>query len=181
MKIYTKTGDDGTTGLFSGKRVPKTSSYIAAYGTVDELNAFIGFCAAASKDPEISKELFQIQNDLHMVCADLATPLDANAKVHRVEPARAKRLESSIDNFEKELQPLKQFILAGGSELSARLHLARVTARRAEREVIAHGEGEKINAESIVYLNRLSDFLFVLARVANHRAKVSDVFWDQGK
>ncbi|MBN8554006.1 MAG: cob(I)yrinic acid a,c-diamide adenosyltransferase [Deltaproteobacteria bacterium] len=179
MKIYTKTGDDGTTGLFSGKRVPKTSSYIGAYGTVDELNSFVGFAAVVSKDSEISKELFQIQNDLHVLCSDLATPLDANAKIHRIESARTSRLENAIDLFEKELQPLKQFILAGGSELSARLHLARTVSRRAEREVLLHAEKEKINAEALIYLNRLSDYLFVLARLANHRAQISDVFWDK--
>ena len=179
MKIYTKTGDDGTTGLFSGKRVSKTSSYIAAYGTVDELNSFIGFASASCKDPEISKELFQIQNDLHSVCSDLATPADTNAKIQRLEAERALRLEKAIDVFEKELQPLKQFILARGCELSARLHLARTIARRAEREVLLHSEKEKMNAEVVIYLNRLSDFLFVLARLANHRAKISDVLWDK--
>ena len=179
MKIYTKTGDDGTTGIFSGKRVSKNSSAIEAYGTVDELNAFIGFCAAVSEDMEISKELMQIQNDLHLVCADLATPLDAKVKIHRLENSRALRLEKSIDRFEKELQPLKQFILAGGSELASRLHLARTIARRAERRVITHAGLEKTNEEVIVYLNRLSDFLFVIARVANHRSKISDIFWNQ--
>ena len=178
MKIYTKTGDDGTTGLFSGRRVSKTSSYIEAYGTVDELNACIGLCVSACADAEIKTELLRIQHDLHSVCADLATPMDVNVKVDRVTEEKAKRLEKLMDQFETELEPLRQFILAGGSELASRLHLARTVARRAERAVIAHGELETINQEVVICLNRLSDFLFVVARLANKRSSVSDVLWD---
>jgi len=181
MKIYTKTGDDGTTGLFSGKRVSKTSSYIDAYGTVDEVNAFVGMALTSSADAEISKMLIQVQHDLHAVCADLATPADAAQAKHveRVEAKRSKQLEVWIDKMETELEPLKQFILAGGTELSSRLHVARTVCRRAERAVIAHAESEKANSETIIYLNRLSDFLFVLARLANRRAKRDDVLWDK--
>lgn len=179
MKIYTKTGDDGTTGLFSGKRVAKNSSYIEAYGTVDEVNSWIGFALVSCQDNEIKTCLLQIQHDLHAVCADLATPLDANAKVERVDLKRADRLEKWIDTFEKELKPLTQFILAGGSELAAKLHIARTVARRAERLAVAHSQMEGISNPALVYLNRLSDFLFVLARVANHRAGQADVLWDK--
>ena len=181
MKIYTKTGDDGTTGLFSGKRVSKDSSYIETYGTVDELNAFIGHAMTVCEDKSLYDCLLQIQHDLHAVCADLATPLDANVKIERIADVRARRLETWIDDFEKELQPLRQFILAGGSELASRIHIARTIARRAEREAVAHAQQVDANAETIIYLNRLSDFLFVLARVANHRLKVQDVTWDKNR
>lgn len=181
MKIYTKTGDDGTTGLFSGGRVPKNSSYIEAYGSVDELNSWLGLCGAASHDKEISAELLQIQNDLHTVCADLATPLDSKAKVERIKGDRAKRLEKKIDDFETELKPLTQFILAGGSELSARLHVARTVCRRAERRLMDHASKEKLNNEVLIYLNRLSDYLFVIARLANRRGQVEDILWDSKK
>lgn len=179
MKIYTKTGDEGTTGLFSGRRVSKNSTYIESYGTVDEVNSYLGFCATATKDDEILSDLYKIQNDLHVVCADLATPHDANAKIERVTSDRAQRLEGRIDHYEKELIPLTQFILAGGTELSARFHIARTVCRRAERVTVHHGSLEKINKETIIYLNRLSDFLFVLARVANSRAGVKDIAWNQ--
>ncbi|MDB5037221.1 MAG: ATP/cobalamin adenosyltransferase [Bacteriovoracaceae bacterium] len=179
MKIYTKTGDDGTTGLFSGKRVSKSSSYIEAYGNVDELNSWIGYCLSGCKDKEFQKDLLLIQHDLHTVCADLATPIDSNGKISRVGPNRATHLEKLIDKFEIELSPLTRFILAGGTALSSQLHIARTVCRRAERSVYRHSEQEKVNHEVIVYLNRLSDLLFVMARVANHRAGVQDVFWDQ--
>lgn len=179
MKIYTKTGDDGTTGLFSGKRVSKTSSYIEAYGTVDELNAYIGFAVSACEDPKIKKELLLIQHELHSICADLATPYDLKTKVERFGGTGAERLEKLIDELEKSLEPLRQFILAGGCELAARLHLSRTVARRAERCVIAHGAQEKMNAEIVIYLNRLSDLLFVMARYANKRSQITDVLWNQ--
>lgn len=177
MKIYTKTGDDGTTGLFSGSRVPKSSSYVEAYGSVDEVNAWIGYCAASTKDKEFHRDLLAIQHDLHSVCADLATPLASKGKVLRIQADRANRLEKLVDHFEAELSPLTQFILAGGSELSARLHIARTVCRRAEREVIRHSEKEKMNSEVVIYLNRLSDLLFVMARAANRRAGLGDVLW----
>jgi len=183
MKIYTKTGDLGSTSLFSGERVSKDSSYIEAYGTVDELNAFIGFAAAISQDKELLQIFKRIQNDLHSVCADLATPHDAKnaSKVERLSSDLAKHFEKLMDDFEKELPPLNQFILAGGTELASRLHLARTVARRAERTVIAHSQKEKLNSEIIIYLNRLSDLLFVLARIANKRAAIPDVFWQKKK
>ncbi len=181
MKIYTKTGDDGTTALFSGKRVSKSAAVIEAYGTVDELNSWIGYSAVVSKDAEISQLLSQIQHDLHVVCADLATPSDAKAKIERTSNERTQRLEKIIDKMDAELEPLKNFILAGGSELSGRLHIARTVARRAERLVISHASEASINSEIVIYINRLSDLLFVLARIANKRAGVSDIAWDQAK
>ncbi len=180
MKIYTKTGDAGSTGLFAGGRVSKASSVIEAYGSVDEANASIGFAGAACTDTEIKKELLQIQHDLHQICADLATPLEAESKVERIEKNRGERLEVLIDRWEKELTPLTQFILAGGTELSARLHLARTICRRAEREVVRHSLDSKINSEVIIYLNRLSDLLFVAARLANKRLGTSDILWERG-
>jgi len=177
LKIYTKTGDDGTTGLFSGKRIPKSSSYLSAYGTVDELNAVLGLAASVCSSDEIRNLLQQIQGDLHGIGADLATPKDSKNKVARTEEASVQHLEEAIDRFEKELSPLKQFILPGGSELAARLHFARTVARRAEREVFSHSEREEINQIVVKYLNRLSDLLFVMARVANRRGKVEDIPW----
>jgi cob(I)alamin adenosyltransferase len=178
MKIYTKTGDTGTTGLFSGARVSKSSSYVEAYGSVDELNAWIGYCVSHCKEKDLRSELLQIQHDLHVVCADLATPIDAKAKITRLNSEKTLRLEKRLDRHEEELSPLTQFILAGGSDLSAKLHIARTVCRRAEREVIRHSEREKANPEVAVFLNRLSDLLFVMARVANRRADLPDVIWE---
>jgi cob(I)alamin adenosyltransferase len=175
LKIYTKTGDDGTTGLFSGKRVSKSSSYLQAYGSVDELNSFLGWAASICSSDEIRNVLQQIQVDLHRVGADLATPMDATSKISRMDDQRTEELELIIDRFEEELSPLKNFILPGGTELAARLHIARTVVRRAEREVFIHSQQEKINFAVIRYLNRLSDLLFVMARVANHRGGVEDI------
>lgn len=178
MKIYTKTGDDGSTGLFSGGRVKKNSSAIEAYGTVDELNAWIG-SAIVVASARLRSFLLQIQHDLHLLCADLATPLDAKKKIDRMTEVRTKRLEKWIDEVEAELDPLNRFILAGGSEAAVRLHVARTVARRAERRMVSFSEESKMNPEALIYMNRLSDFLFVLARLANKEAGQKDVFWDQ--
>ncbi len=181
MKIYTRTGDDGTTGLFSGKRVRKDSTYIEAYGTVDELNAWLGHCGAASTFKDLNEQLIQIQHDLHTICADLATPSDAKVNIKRLPKEKCDQLEHWIDAGEKELAPLTQFILAGGTELASRLHIARTVCRRAERLAVTHAETEKVNDETIIYLNRLSDLLFVLARVANVRLQVADIAWDKSR
>jgi len=170
MKIYTKTGDDGTTGLYSGKRVSKTSSVIKAYGSVDELNSWIGFVAVENQDGDLNEALLKIQNDLHILCSDLATPLDAKKSVPRVNPEQTKTLEKWIDQWDAETEPLKNFILQRGSELACRFHMARTISRKAEREVLAHEGSEQSNHEVAIYLNRLSDLLFVFARVANKRA-----------
>ena len=179
MKIYTRTGDEGETGLFTGRRVLKNSSYLEAYGNVDELNSWIGLCIVSLSDAGLKDRLLQIQHDLHVVCADLATPLDAAAKIDRVQTDRASRLEQWIDEMENDLKPLTQFILAGGSEASARLHIARTVCRRAERGIVAHFHQEKGNSEVVVYVNRLSDYLFVAARWVNAKLSVADVVWDK--
>lgn len=184
MKIYTRTGDDGSTALFSGTRVSKDSSAIEAYGTVDELNSWLGFCLASLAGPEfreIKSDLLQVQHDLHVLCADLATPFESKTKIERLTSARAERLEAAIDRYQTELAPLAQFILAGGHESSARLHIARTVCRRAERLTVSDSHQRQVNPETITYLNRLSDYLFVAARLANRRAGVSDVPWDQSR
>jgi cob(I)alamin adenosyltransferase len=179
MKIYTKTGDKGETGLVGGSRVAKDSAYIEAYGDVDELNSLMGFCITACAEADIKNELQTIQHELHILSADLATPFEAESKLERISSSRTSRLEVLIDQFEKELEPLRQFVLAGGVELAARLHMARVVCRRSERRVISLSKSEKTNPEVITYLNRLSDLIFVLARLANKRAGSQDIPWDQ--
>ena len=181
-KIYTKTGDDGTTGLFGGGRVPKNSARIAAYGDVDELNSFVGFCRVIA--PESMKALLKrIQEDLFVIGADLATPLEtrSNYEVPRIKQADAERLEKAIDEHTALLSELKNFILPGGSELAARLHLARTVCRRAERSVVHLASQEEIGKYDLIYLNRLSDLLFTLARRANRLAGISDTDWEPRK
>ncbi len=177
MKIYTRTGDEGTTALFGGGRVPKTHPRIAAYGTVDETNSFIGLARSLSTGhPEfdrLDELLAAVQEDLFVLGADLATPGDARPSAPRVTMDDVERLEGSIDELEAELPPLKQFILPGGTRTASALHVARTACRRAERLVLAAGESEKLSRAASVYLNRLSDFLFVLARWAN-RAEGGD-------
>ena len=179
MKIYTKTGDEGQTGLFSGKRVSKSSLQVDAYGEVDELNSWLGMVNSKIGFDDIRVELTRIQHDLHRVGADLATPLEGASKVDRMTGDRTLALEGLIDRFESELSPLTQFILPGGSTAAASLHIARCVCRRAERAVVRFQENLAVNAEVIRYLNRLSDLLFVLARVANHRTHTADVLWQK--
>ncbi|MEO6810488.1 MAG: cob(I)yrinic acid a,c-diamide adenosyltransferase [Isosphaeraceae bacterium] len=179
MKIYTKTGDDGTTGLLAKGRVSKDDPRIEAYGTVDELNALLGLARASGLDPKGDALVEQIQNDLFAVGAALADP-NPSGKFHdTVGPEHTARLEQAIDLMEAELPPLTQFILPGGTATAAQIHLARTVCRRAERRVIrlAGLENQHVPAPLIVYLNRLSDALFVMARVVNHRAGVADVPW----
>ena len=179
-KIYTRTGDDGTTGLFGGGRVPKDSARIEAYGNVDELDSVIGLCAAASKYDWLNELLRTIQEKLFVLGADLATPLEtrSNYSVPRIEEKDATRLERAIDEHAAQLPELKHFILPGGSELAARLHLARTICRRAERSLVHLATQEEIGTFDVIYLNRLSDLLFVLARRANQLAGVKDVEWN---
>lgn len=181
MKIYTRTGDEGKTSTFSGERVLKSDSAIEAYGTVDELNSVLGFARAACADENLSEQLLQIQHDLHSLCSDLATLSDSKKTVERFDAKRAKSLERWIDQHEEKLQPLKEFILAGGTELASRLHFARTVARRAEREVIRHSGQHSVNPQIVIYLNRLSDLLFVMARVANKNQSVADIPWDKSR
>ena len=179
MKIYTKTGDTGETGLFGGTRVPKNAMRIEACGTVDELNACIGFIRSQIKDTEIDASLHRIQNQLFNVGADLAT-LETHPKAAslRISPTFTPELEREIDRLEAELPPLKNFILPGGSASGAAIHLARTVARRAERCAVTVAKGEMVNPEVLIYLNRLSDFLFVLARAVNHQLGESESLWE---
>lgn len=180
MKIYTKTGDGGETSLSGGERVKKNSDRIAAYGSVDELNAFIGYAAVESNNAVIDAYLEFIQNDLFILGSDLATPLSkVNVKLARIEVKHIKRLEEGIDSLEQELPQIRAFILPGGTELAARLHLCRTICRRAERAIVGLQETTSINDEDVLYINRLSDFLFVLARYANKLEDVSDIPWKQ--
>jgi cob(I)alamin adenosyltransferase len=178
MKIYTRTGDGGETSLFGGERVKKTVARIRAYGTVDELNASLGVAIASAEPDELTVTLRQLQQELFMVGADLATPSGTKEnRTVRVAEEHVLRLEKEIDRHDETLEPLKNFILPGGTERAALLHLARTICRRAERETIGLAEKEKINERVIVYLNRLSDLLFVLARIANARAGENDIPW----
>jgi cob(I)alamin adenosyltransferase len=178
MKIYTRTGDGGETSLFGGQRVKKNASRIRAYGTVDELNASLGVAIASAEPDELAETLRQLQQELFTVGADLATPSGTKeSRTVRVSDEHIRRLESEIDRHDETLEPLKNFILPGGTERAAALHLARTICRRAEREIIELAEQEKINERVIVYLNRFSDLLFVLARTANARAGENDIPW----
>lgn len=180
MKIYTKTGDNGETGLWGGARVKKDATRVQAYGTVDECNAVIGVARAAlDRTPglrELDTLLAQIQSQLFVVGADLATPESA-ANIPRVGEDEVAFLEYTIDMIEAELLPLRQFILPGGTPAAAQLHLARTVCRRAERWLVRLLHEEQASPQIGIYLNRLSDCLFVLARAANARAGVADVPW----
>ena len=180
MKIYTRTGDAGETGLFGGERVRKDAPRIRAYGAVDELNAAFGWCAAAAP-LNLIEPLRREMARLFVVGAHLAVaPKNARkaaAHLPAWDDTGVGVLEQEIDGLEADLPPLQNFILPGGTELAARLHLARTVCRRAEREVIALAAAEKLDPRFLVYLNRLSDWLFVLARAANRAAGVTDVPW----
>lgn len=179
VKIYTKTGDQGKTALFGGRRVGKDSARIEAYGTVDELNANLGFARAAAR-PELSVILDRIQHELFILGADLATPLDnRSVEVTRIEQRHIEGIEQQIDAIESELSPIKYFILPGGCDAAARLHICRTVARRAERLIVHLSTMEEINEYDLHYINRLSDFLFVLSRYANHLEGREDVRWQQ--
>ncbi|MFM2308170.1 MAG: hypothetical protein RLY87_290 [Chloroflexota bacterium] len=176
MKLYTKTGDDGETGLWGGLRVSKDTIRVHAYGTVDECNAAIGVARASGSVTVLDGYLQAIQNQLFVVGSDLATPGDA-ANIPRVTTADVESLEQAIDALEATLPALTQFILPGGSMVAAQLHLARTICRRAERYVVTLAREEACSAVIGIYLNRLSDFLFVAARAANHAAAIPDVPW----
>jgi len=184
-KIYTKTGDDGTTGLGSGERRKKYDLRVAAYGTVDEANACIGLARLhLESNDELDAALMRIQNDLFDLGADLATPETGEKPEYeplRITEGQVAAVEKEIDRFNKKLQPLRSFVLPGGSAASAHLHLARTVARRGERMIVELSEqpDEKVSGEAIRYMNRLSDFLFVAARVMNEGGK-SDVLWVPG-
>ena len=166
MKIYTKTGDDGKTSLFDNSRVWKSHDRIMSYGAIDELNSTLGIAIALDIDPKIKDVLIKIQNDLFVVGSDLANPDMSNTKIRTTENM-VKFLEETIDSFETELDELNSFILPGGTLPASILHLSRTVARRAETYVIALSQNEQITKLSAVYLNRMSDLLFVLARSTN--------------
>lgn len=182
MKIYTKTGDAGDTGLFGGGRVPKSHPRVEAYGDVDELNATIGVARAAGvPDEQIDALLLRVQQDLFAIGALLATPDRDRMRMHldkaKVDQERIAELERAIDAADKELEPLRSFILPGGSPKAAALHVARTVCRRAERRIVDITAEMEIPPLVVVYLNRLSDVLFTLARLANKRTSTEETTW----
>lgn len=177
MKIYTKTGDDGTTSLFGGQRVLKSDLRIDAYGTVDELNSQLGWVASMRPDAELASMIDRLQHLLFTLGADLATPPAVDVRIDRVSEENVGELEHMIDSLDARLTPLRSFILPGGSPTSAGLHLARTICRRSERILIHARETESINDEALQFLNRLSDLLFVMARFENVSKGVDDVKW----
>lgn len=180
MKIYTKTGDQGNTGLFGGQRVPKNDPRIIAYGTVDQTNAHIGLAIAQSPHKTLNTTLYTLQALLFSLGADLATPLKAQApaaKIIRITNQDVQTLETLIDQTTQHLTPQKTFILPGGSITAAQLHIARTTARQAEIQTITLSQNQDINTHSLVFLNRLSDLLFTLARYANTLDHQKDIPW----
>jgi cob(I)alamin adenosyltransferase len=181
MKIYTKTGDSGETGLFAGPRVRKDDPRIEAYGTVDELNAVLGLARCQNLPQEIDSLTARIQHTLFDLGAELATPDPASRGTDLISTAHIEALEAEIDKYDTGLPPLKTFILPGGVSGAALLHLARTVCRRAERHVVTLGQREKegLSPHVLTYLNRLSDLLFVLARAVNHAAGHGDIQWQK--
>lgn len=184
MKIYTKTGDKGDTSLIGGERVGKNDPRIEAYGTIDELNAFIGL--AITHLPlhikELRDDLIKIQHHLFDIGAELASLSDRKVKAMKIPRVRATKiawLEDHIDRYHKEVPELKHFILPGGSETSSALHVARSVCRRAERAIIALADTQSVNPELIKYINRLSDFFFAAARYSNHKTGTPDTLWEK--
>jgi cob(I)alamin adenosyltransferase len=179
VKIYTRTGDSGDTALFDGTRVPKSDARVAAYGEVDELNAWLGLVRAGASDADLTDKLQQIQRDLFALGARLADPshrIAGRVTKAATTPDDISRLEGWIDAYDAELSPLRRFILAGGSDTGAALHVARTICRRAERAMVALG-ADAFEQELLHYVNRLSDLLFTMARAANHRAGIAEVEW----
>jgi len=180
MKIYTKGGDQGQTGLFGGQRVPKDHLRLHTYGTFDELNAAVGLVLSEPGLPEDSKVremLSRVQRELFQLGAELATPPGKTVSMKLISPSDIERLEHEIDGMDSKLEPLKTFILPGGSRPAASLHLARTVCRRAERELVVLNRSEPVRTEVLGYVNRLSDYLFVAARFVNHELQVPDSPW----
>jgi len=181
LRIYTRTGDEGTTGLFGGGRVDKHHPRVEAYGDVDELNAALGLARSIELMPRVDEVLVPVQRDLFAIGALLATPdrekMEQQLQKARIDEGRIAQLERAIDDGEAELEPLRAFIIPGGTPKAAALHVARTVCRRAERRVVALAREIEIPALAVQYLNRLSDLLFVLARVANRRAGAGEVTW----
>lgn len=179
MRIYTKTGDDGTTGLLGGQRVSKDSPRVEAYGSVDELNAHLGLAIATLNEHDTFRHiLLQVQNDLFVIGAELASPVGRKPVVSPVSEQQIEQLERHIDAIEQQLPPLRHFILPGGSLGAAALHVARTVCRRAERRVVSLFHVEPGNPHIITYLNRLGDLLFVMARAVNQAEGIEDIIWD---
>lgn len=176
MKVYTKTGDDGTTGLQGNSRVSKANSRIIAYGSIDESNAVLGIVLSYEIDQDIAFLLKSIQNELFVVGADLSNP-NLNDKKNRVTLDMILNLEKNIDKYEAELTPLTNFILPGGNILASNIHHVRTIIRRAETNIVILNQQEKINQNCIKYVNRLSDLFFVLGRVLNKRNGQKDIIW----
>ena len=176
MKIYTKTGDEGKTSLFDNTRVWKSNERIMSYGAIDELNSTLGIAISLDIDSKIKDILVKIQNDLFIVGSDLANPDMSNTKIRTTEDM-VEFLEDKIDTLEVELPDLVSFILPGGTLSSSILHLSRTVSRRSETHVVALSQKEEINKISCVYLNRLSDLLFILARIINKRKDIADIVW----
>ncbi|MBS1253114.1 MAG: Cob(I)yrinic acid a,c-diamide adenosyltransferase [Anaerolineales bacterium] len=182
MKIYTRSGDQGQTSLFGGQRVSKADLRVEAYGTVDELNAAIGLAESLIDDSGISSQLQAVQSRLFGLGSDLATPRASGSErtashVQRVQEAWAKGLEDAIDQAESEIEALSSFILPGGTPGAAALQVARTVCRRAERRVVTLSQEEDVTPAVLIYLNRLADLLFVLARLANQRAGIAETPW----
>ncbi len=180
MKIYTKAGDAGQTSLFGGGKVHKDDPRVETYGEVDELSAAIGLARALGADPEVERQLIRIQDELLCVGADLATPSDSRARsaLPPVEPAWVEELERTIDAWERELPALTEFLLPGASRAGAALHLARTICRRAERRAVGLLRQSGVSPTVLVYLNRLSDLLFVAARLQAKREGAAETVWD---
>ncbi len=178
MKIYTKKGDAGETGLFGGSRVPKDDFRIRTYGTLDELNATLGIVTSNCDAPQdLRHRLLRVQAELFQLGAELATPKGKKVSTKLIENREIEVLEKEIDEMEAKLPPLQTFILPGGSRVASELHLSRTVSRRAERELVGLHRVDAQRAEVLQYVNRLSDYLFVCARYANHALKVADVPW----
>lgn len=177
MKAYTKTGDKGATSLYGGQRVPKDSMRVSAYGTLDELNSFVGLARSRAEDPEIDSLLKTIQENLFLVGADVAAPIKTTAKTRRISENDTKELEKITDTYFEKLPELHEFILPGGTPLASILQVCRAVCRRAERELVALSGKEMMNRELIIFTNRLSSFFFVLARYANLKAKKKEEPW----
>jgi cob(I)alamin adenosyltransferase len=176
-RIYTRTGDSGETGLIGGHRVLKDHPRVEAYGAVDELNAHLGAVRVQMEDAQVDALISQIQHRLFDLGAELATPAGAATRASAVDDTDVADLERAIDMHQATLTPLREFILPGGAQVAATLHVARTVCRRAERRLVALAQNEPVRGELLRYLNRLSDLLFVLARVANQRAGRADVTW----
>jgi len=178
MKIYTKTGDDGSTSLFGGTRVQKNNIRINAYGTIDELNSVIGLALSHKISEEVKFELQEIQNTLFQIGSELASPENVKSDlIKKTSDKEIQYLESLIDKFDENLPPLKNFILPGGIESASYLHFARTVCRRAERIIVELKKIELININTLIYLNRLSDLLFVLARYENYVTQTPEIVW----